>query len=100
MRPGPPYSARNTVIGSTLAATCEKILEKRDHPAREPLLWRNGYFGRARRTIRVRGGIIAVNSPLFRNAELLDEILKYAHIPKDVVSAYRDQALKLGHLSG
>jgi hypothetical protein len=37
---------------------------------------------------------LAVNSPLFRKAELLDDTLKYAYIPKDVVKAYRDYALK------
>lgn len=69
-------------------------MKKRDNPAREPLLWHNGYFGRGRRTIMVRGGFTAVNSPLFHNAELLDEILKYAYLPKDVVKAYRDHAVQ------
>ena len=35
---------------------------------------------------------MALNSPLFRRADLLDEILKYAHIPEYVVRAYRDHA--------
>jgi len=52
-------------------------LEKRENPAREPLLWHNGYFGRGRRTVMIRGGFTAVNSPLIHTAELLDEILKY-----------------------
>ena len=38
--------------------------------------------------------IDAVNSPLYQNAHLLDEILKYAYLPKDVVRAYREHALK------
>jgi hypothetical protein len=42
----------------------------------------------------VRGGFTAVNSPLFQKAELLDEILKYAYVPRDVVKAYRDYALE------
>ena len=70
----------------------ERILQKRDSPAREPLLWHNGYFGRGRRTITVRGGVMAVNSPLLQKAELLDDILRYAYIPKDVVKVYREQA--------
>ena len=40
----------------------------------------------------VRGGVTAVNSPLLHTAKLLDDILKYAYIPKEVVAAYRDQA--------
>jgi hypothetical protein len=70
----------------------ERILKRREDPAREPLLWHNGYFGRGRRTVVVRGGLIAVNSPLLRNAELIKEILQYADIPKGVLKVYRDQA--------
>jgi len=79
---------RVRIIGGHL----ERILKKRENPAREPLLWHNGYFGRGRRTVMVRGGFAAVNSPLLHTVELLDEILKYAYIPKEVVKAYRDQA--------
>ena len=67
-------------------------LEEARGPSTQPLLWHNGYFGRGRRTVIVRGGFTAVNSPLFQNAEVLDEILKYAYIPREVVKAYRDQA--------
>ena len=70
----------------------EKVLKKRENPAREPLLWHNGYFGRGRRTVMVRGGLIAVNSPLLHTVEFLDDILKYAYIPGDVVKTYRAQA--------
>ena len=84
------WAPRVRIVGGHL----EGILKKRDNPAREPLLWHNGYFGRGRRTIIVRGGFASVNSPLFQKAELLDEILKYAYVPKDVVKAYRDHALE------
>ena len=84
------WAPRVRIVGGHL----EGILKKRDNPAREPLLWHNGYFGRGRRTIMVRGGFTSVNSPLFQKAELLDEILKYAYVPKDVVKAYRDHALE------
>ena len=86
----PKWPPRVRIVGGHL----ERILAKRDNPAREPLLWQNAFFGRRRRAITVRGGITAVNSPLFRNALLLDEILKYAHIPKYVVKAYREHAAK------
>jgi hypothetical protein len=84
------WAPRVRLVGGHL----EKILQKRDDPARESLLWHNGYFGRGRRTITVRGGFTSVNSPLFQHAEVLDEILKYAYVPKDVVKAYREHALK------
>ncbi|MGE3511573.1 MAG: hypothetical protein AB7N65_22110 [Vicinamibacterales bacterium] len=73
----------------------EKVIANRRNPARQPLLWHNGYFGRGRRTVTVRGGFIGVNSPLLRRTEeLIDEILKYAYVPKDVVRAYREHARK------
>jgi hypothetical protein len=84
------WAPRVRLVGGQL----ERILKKRDDPAREPLLWQNGFFGRGRRTITVRGGFTAVNSPLFQKAELLDEILKYAYVPRDVVKAYREHALE------
>ena len=84
------WAPRVRIVGGPL----EGILKKRDNPAREPLLWHNGYFGRGRRTIMVRGGFTAVNSPLFHNADLLDEILNYAYLPKDVIKAYRDHAVE------
>ena len=82
------WAPRVRIVGGHL----EKILNKRADPAREPLLWHNAYFGRGRRSVMVRGGVTAVNSPLLHTAKLLDEILKYAYIPKEVVEAYRDQA--------
>jgi hypothetical protein len=64
------WAPRVRIVGGHL----ETILRKRE--AREPLLWHNGYFGRGRRTVMVRGGFTSVNSPLFQKGELLDEILK------------------------
>jgi hypothetical protein len=72
----------------------ETVIAKRDDPARAPLLWHNAFFGRGRRTVMVRGGFSSINSPLFQKADLLDEILKYVHIPTNVVKAYRENALK------
>lgn len=82
------WAPRVRIVGGHL----EKILAKHENPAREPLLWHHGYFGRARPTVTIRGGFTAVNSPLVHTAELLDEILKYAYIPRDVVKVYRKRA--------
>lgn len=69
----------------------ESILEKKDHPAREPLVWQNGFFGKShRKSIRLRSGLEAANSPLTLHPELLDEVLKYVWLPKDVQEAYRN----------
>lgn len=83
------WAPRVMIVGGRL----ERILSKRENPAREPLLWHNGYFGRGRRTIMVRSGITSVNSPLLHTTALLDEIVKYAYLPKDVVKAYKEQAI-------
>lgn len=73
----------------------EKVVANRKSPARQPLLWHNGYFGRGRRTVTIRGGFIAMNSPLLRKTgELIDEIVKYAYVPKEVFKAYKAHALK------
>jgi hypothetical protein len=72
----------------------EQVIKKRDHPAREPLLWQNAYFGRGRRTIRLRGGFISVNSPLLHTGHLIEEIRKLAYIPEGVVKAYRENVWK------
>jgi hypothetical protein len=75
-----------------VAGHLERILENRENPARSALLWNNAYFGRGRKTAKSYGGLSAVNSPLFQKAYLLDDVLKYAYIPKDVEKAYRDHA--------
>lgn len=64
----------------------ESILEKKDHPARAPLIWQNGFFGRShRRSVKLQTGLQSANSPLTLHPELLDEVLKYVWLPKDVV---------------
>jgi HEPN domain-containing protein len=69
----------------------ESILEKKDHPAREPLVWQNGFFGSShRKSVCLQSGIQAANSPLTLHPELLDEVLKYVWLPKDVREAYRN----------
>lgn len=74
------------IIGGRL----ESIIEKANHPAREPLLWQNAFFGRRpRKTVKLPGRMEGGNSPLSLHPEILDEVLKYVFLPKDVVRAYR-----------
>ena len=66
-----------------------------NNPAREPLLWQNALFGkRTRRRVWARRGFGAINSPLFLNPDLLDEVEKYVLLPKEVKTAYREAAKK------
>ncbi len=73
----------------------EKVINDKKHPAREMLLWQNGFFGKkGRRSVRHRGGFRAVNSPLFNHPEILDEVGRYVHIPPKVAEAYRKLMLE------
>jgi hypothetical protein len=84
-RKRPPHKFR--IIGGRL----ETIISKRDHPSREPLLWQNAFYcSRERKTIRMPVRMEAGNSPLYLNPTILDEILKYVFLPKDVKNHYRD----------
>jgi HEPN domain-containing protein len=75
------------IIGGEL----EKILDKKDHNSRSALIWQNGFFsGKARKFVRSPAHFNAVNAPLYLHPEILDEILKYVFIPKEVVNAYRE----------
>jgi hypothetical protein len=68
----------------------EKIIDNVNSPARGPLLWQNAFFGkRKRKRVRVAGFLHATNSPLYLHPEILDEVLKYVYLPKDVEDAYR-----------
>ena len=76
-----------SIIGGHL----EHILARRDHPSRGALIWHNVYFGSGRRkTVRHRRTSASGSSPLSLHPEILDEVLKYVFLPKDVVSAYRN----------
>lgn len=75
-----------TIVGGRL----EAIVAKREHPSRGPLLWQNAFYGaRPRRTVSLPGRWVAGNSPLSLHPEILDEVLKYVYLPKEVQAAYR-----------
>jgi HEPN domain-containing protein len=68
----------------------EKIIDDPKNPAREPLLWQNGFFGkRARKKVRLRKWFQAHNAPLYLNPQILDEVLKYVFLPKEIKTGYR-----------
>jgi hypothetical protein len=72
-------------------AFMERVLDDKKHPGREALIWQNGYVGRPRRMVRLRGGSAGWNSPMLRVAHLIDAITKFAWIPSSVLKAYRNQ---------
>lgn len=71
----------------------EKIVEKKDHPAREALIWNNLYFGTSRRkAVKMRPDSEWGNSPFFLHPEIIDEVVKYVTIPKDIAEGVRQFA--------
>jgi outer membrane lipoprotein-sorting protein len=77
------------IIGGIL----ENIVEKKDHPAREALIWNNLFFGPSRRkVVKMRPDWEAGNSPFFLYPEIIDEVIKYAYIPKGIAEGVRQFA--------
>ena len=69
------------------------IIEKQDHPARGALLWNNLYFGPSRRKgVKMRPDRESGNSPFFLHPEIIDEVVKYMNIPKDMAEGVRQFA--------
>lgn len=81
----------------------EKIVEKKDHPAREALIWNNLFFGPSRRkAVKMRPDWEAGNAPFFLHPEIIDEVIKYVNIPKDIAEGVRQfakqKAAEMGEL--
>lgn len=75
----------------------EKILSKKDHPARPQLVWKNMFFNsHNRKTTRWRDRSYLVNAPLGLKPDLLEEVRKYVWLPNEVVVAYEEE-LKRRH---
>jgi hypothetical protein len=71
----------------------ERILRKKDHSARGPLIWQNKFFGmRGRSKVYVPHGLYAVNAPLTLRPEIVDEVDKWVYLPREVVKAYHEHA--------
>lgn len=70
----------------------EKILAKRDHPARPSLVWKDLLFNQHhRKSLQWRHRRHLVNSPLALRPELLDEVNMYVWLPGDAIKAYREE---------
>ncbi len=71
----------------------ENAIEKKDHPAREGLIWNNLFFGPSRRSsVKMRKNWEAGNSPFFLHPEIIDEVVKYVYIPTHVAEGVRQFA--------
>jgi HEPN domain-containing protein len=69
----------------------EKIYDDKHHPARPGLVWNNAFIGgRSRKIVRMRGWMDMVNAPLDMHPEIMDELLKYVHLPSSLVKQWRN----------
>lgn len=83
------YAKGTCITGGIL----EKIVAKKDHPARQALIWNNLFFGPSRRkTVKMRSDWEAGNSPFFLHPEIIYEVIKYVNIPKDIAEGVRQFA--------
>lgn len=68
----------------------EHILASKQHPAREPLVWKNfRYCERQRKVIWYSSGFHTVNAPLWLDPGLADEAAKWMKIPPSIVRECR-----------
>ncbi|WP_166897662.1 HEPN domain-containing protein [Massilia sp. CCM 8734] len=71
----------------------EDIIKKKDHPAREALIWNNLFFGPSRRKrVKMQSRWESGSSPFFLHPQIIDEVLKYAYIPGKIAEGVRQFA--------
>jgi len=81
--------------GTCLSGWLEDVISKKEHAAREPLLWNNLLFGPSRRKrVSVPAYEEAGNAPLYMHPEIVDEVLKYIKMEKPVADMWRQEAVK------
>jgi HEPN domain-containing protein len=74
------------IIGGLL----EQIIDRPKHPSRSALIWNNAYYGRSKRkSVTYPRMMASGNSPLSLYPHILDDVLEYVWLPKDVKMAYR-----------
>jgi hypothetical protein len=86
---------QNPKLLSIPGGALEKIIAAKRNPARQFLLWQNAFFGhRRRKKVRMQLHWHATNAPLTLHPEILDEIVRYVFLPKEVVTAFREEVRK------
>jgi hypothetical protein len=69
----------------------EKTLENKHSSSRPYLVWCNLYYSTSKRaSVRMKSSIMAENSPFYLFPEIIDEVSKYAFVPKNVRNAYKN----------
>lgn len=82
-------SPRDTCI---MGGWLEKVINDKQHSAHAALVWQNLYFGLSnRRRVKLLPFLEAGNAPLYNHPEILDEVLKYIYMRRDVAEAWRQE---------
>lgn len=73
----------------------EKVIQDKEHPSRKALIWQNLYFGsKFRQKVRQSNSFNSVNSPLYLNPEILEELEQLIYIPKERIEVYKNHAIE------
>ncbi|EHJ9995261.1 hypothetical protein [Vibrio parahaemolyticus] len=68
----------------------EELLKYKSSPARKELVWKNLYYSNStRKTVMLESHFIAENSDFFLHPELLDAVVKYTRVPREIINAYK-----------
>jgi HEPN domain-containing protein len=85
--------ANNEKGTCVMGGILETVIEKKDHPAREALIWNNLFLGPSRRKgVKMQSNWESGNSPFFLHPEIIDEVLKYVYIPNRIADGVRQFA--------
>ncbi len=69
----------------------EKTLENRKSRARPDLVWCNLYYTNSnRKSVLIKSGTMAENSPFFLHPEIIDEVSKYTYVSDEIKKAYKN----------
>lgn len=69
----------------------ESVMDDRQNPARKVLLLHNGFFGKRRRKlVKVNGWMRGTNAPLYLHPRILDEVIKFVYLPREIIAGYRN----------
>lgn len=69
----------------------ETILDDTSSPSRPALIWQNAFFSKKnRKKVKIPTPGIAINSPLSMHPEMIEEVMKYVHLPKYLENAYKE----------
>ncbi len=71
----------------------EKVIETKTHPARTGLVWRNLWFSNsARQSVPLREFAEFEHSPLYLHPNIMDDVLKFVFLPKEIINHYKAMA--------